>query len=100
MSVRRFSCRPVSVVLEATGFSDPRPMVWKRVAWMFGKLFRMYVFTASARLSDSVQVHGDRPGGVGVPLDAEVGVPERGHRLTERVEHEVGTGHDLVGARA
>ncbi len=39
MSVRRFSCRPASVVLGATGFSSPRPIVWNRAGWMFGKFF-------------------------------------------------------------
>ena len=40
MSVRRLSWRPASVVLSATGFAEPFPIVWKRLASMFGKFFR------------------------------------------------------------
>jgi hypothetical protein len=41
MSVRRFCCRPASVVFSATGLVCPRPMVWKRVGGMFGKFLTM-----------------------------------------------------------
>jgi hypothetical protein len=37
--------------------------------------------------------------GVGVSLDAEVGVPERGHGLAEGVEDEERARHDLVAVR-
>ena len=39
-----------------------------------------------------------RARGVGVALDAQEGVAERGHGVAERVEREVRAGHDLVGA--
>ncbi len=98
MSVRRLSWRPVSVVLAATGFAEPWPMVWKRCGGMFGKFFTRYFFTASARFSDSVLLAVGDARRVGVALDAQVGVAERRHRVAQRIEHEVGAGHDLVRA--
>src|ERR1051326_3869760 len=41
ISVRRFNWRPASVALSATGFVEPRPMVWKRFASMFGNVLTM-----------------------------------------------------------
>ena len=41
MSVRRFSCRPASVVFSATGLADPRPIVWNLAVGTFGKFSTM-----------------------------------------------------------
>src|SRR5881394_199230 len=41
ISVRRFNCRPASVALFATGFAEPRPIVWNRLGSMFGNVLTM-----------------------------------------------------------